>query len=207
MVLLSAVKSHRGGRDYCNQRVRSKEMRVAEADILILPGLNDSEPEHWQSRWRQKLSTARKVEHDDWRAPRLSPWRDAVERAIVASDRKIVAVAHSLGALTFLHVAERQSDRIAGAFLVAPPADSAASRLPAVDPAFFPAPRGRLAFPAIVVGSADDPYAPVPFARDLATDLGADYLDAGAAGHINLASGHGPWPEGSMVFARFLASL
>jgi hypothetical protein len=41
----------------------------------------------------------------------------------------------------------------------------------------------------------------------LAADLGAQFLDAGAAGHINVASGHGPWPEGSMAFANFIAKL
>lgn len=182
-------------------------MRVAEADILILSGLGDSEPEHWQSRWRRKLSTARKVEQEDWTFPRRAAWREAIEREILASDRKIVAIAHSLGVIAFLHAAARRGDRIAGAFLVAPPSEAALRELPAVDPEFLPAPRQRLAFPAIVVGSANDPYAPEPFARDLAQDLGAKYLDAGAAGHINVASGHGPWPEGSMAFAHFLAKL
>jgi len=36
-------------------------MRVADADILIIPGLNDSGPDHWQTRWRIKLSTARRA--------------------------------------------------------------------------------------------------------------------------------------------------
>jgi hypothetical protein len=29
-------------------------------------------------------------------------------------------------------------------------------------------------------------------------------IDAGESGHINAESGHGPWPEGIMVFAHFL---
>ena len=41
-------------------------MRAADADILIVPGLHDSEPDHWQSRWQQKLSTARRVAQQDW---------------------------------------------------------------------------------------------------------------------------------------------
>jgi predicted alpha/beta hydrolase family esterase len=32
-------------------------------------------------------------------------------------------------------------------------------------------------------------------------------IDAGEAGHINADSGHGPWPEGTMVFAKFLSQL
>ena len=32
-------------------------------------------------------------------------------------------------------------------------------------------------------------------------------IDAGEAGHINADSGFGPWPEGSMAFAKFLTGL
>ncbi|MFW8585524.1 alpha/beta hydrolase [Rhizobium beringeri] len=32
-------------------------------------------------------------------------------------------------------------------------------------------------------------------------------VDAGESGHINADSGHGPWPEGTMVFAQFLGRL
>jgi predicted alpha/beta hydrolase family esterase len=79
--------------------------------------------------------------------------------------------------------------------------------MPAIDPAFLPVPRDRLAFPTIVVGANDDPYADLLFAPDLARDIGARFIDAGAAGHINVDSGHGPWPEGSLAFAHFLAGL
>jgi len=181
-------------------------MRAAEADILMLPGLHDSEPEHWQCRWRQKLSTARKVEQDDWGAPKLDRWQATIERAIAESERPVVAVAHSLGVIALLHAAAARGDKIAGAFLVAPPCEEAIRGLP-VDPLFLPIPRRRLPFPAVLVGAADDPYAPAPFAQNLAADLGATFLDAGASGHINVASGHGPWPEGSIAFARFIAGL
>ena len=32
-------------------------------------------------------------------------------------------------------------------------------------------------------------------------------LDAGDAGHVDPGSGHGPWPEGLMRFAAFIARL
>ncbi len=182
-------------------------MRVAEADILILPGLNGSEPDHWQSRWEQKLSTARRVNQDNWDAARRDAWSETIERAVLAAERPPVIVAHSLGVAALLHAATRVGDKIAGAFLVAPPSEAVIRELPAVDSDFLPIPRARLSFPAVIVGSSDDPYADPRFARDLAEDLGARFLDAGAAGHINAASGHGPWPEGSMAFAHFLSKL
>ena len=36
---------------------------------------------------------------------------------------------------------------------------------------------------------------------------GAAIADAGSSGHINVESGHGPWPEGLMRFAGFLKAL
>jgi uncharacterized protein len=41
-------------------------MRTADCDILVIPGLGGSGPEHWQTRWEGRLSTARRVEQDDW---------------------------------------------------------------------------------------------------------------------------------------------
>lgn len=182
-------------------------MRAAAADILIVPGYLGSGPDHWQSRWAQKLSTARQVEQRDWANPRRDEWAAAIVDAVRAAERPAVLVAHSLGVIAALHAAQQSGDRIAGAFLVAPPSEAAIREMPAVDAAFLPVPRGRLPFPAVLVGSSDDPYADLLFPRRLAEDIGAKFIDAGASGHINVESGHGPWPEGSLAFAHFLAGL
>jgi hypothetical protein len=182
-------------------------MRAAEADILILPGLGGSGLEHWQTRWEKKLSTARRVAQADWDNARFADWIGAIEREIADASRPVVIVGHSLGALSALHVAPRAGEKIAGAFLVAPPSESAVLELVAIDRAFLPIPRRPLGFPTILVGSSDDPYAEAGFTHDLAQDIGAEFVDAGAAGHINPDSGHGPWPEGTLRFAAFLAKL
>ncbi|RVB59940.1 alpha/beta hydrolase, partial [Mesorhizobium sp. M7A.F.Ca.CA.002.04.1.1] len=44
-------------------------MKVRDADILIVPGYTNSGPDHWQSRWQSKLSTARRVEQAEWSKP------------------------------------------------------------------------------------------------------------------------------------------
>jgi predicted alpha/beta hydrolase family esterase len=182
-------------------------MRAADADILIVPGLGDSGPDHWQSRWQRKLSTARRVVQSDWERVKLDAWTGQLAREIEVSARPVVIVAHSLGVVAALHAARGAEARIAGAFLVAPPSDSVLRELPNVDNAFAPIPRARLAFPSVLVASADDPYADFAFSRALGDDLGAQFLDAGASGHLNAESGHGPWPEGSMRFAAFVSSL
>jgi predicted alpha/beta hydrolase family esterase len=182
-------------------------MRAADADILIIPGYLDSGPEHWQSRWEKKLSTARRVVQRDWERPTREEWADTIAREVLAATRPPVLVAHSLGAIAALHAAQQLRNKIAGAFLVAPPSEQVIRELPGVDQNFLPIPRARLSFPAVIVGANDDPYADPSFARDLAQDIGARFIDAGAAGHINVDSGHGPWPEGSLAFAHFIAKL
>lgn len=182
-------------------------MRAADADILIIPGWDDSGPNHWQSRWQRKLSSARRVEQRDFSRPVLAEWRPVIERAVEDCARPVVIVAHSLGVLAALHAAARVGEKIVGAFLVAPPSERAIRETQAIDAAFLPYPRSRLPFKAALVGSDDDPFAEPGFARELAVEIGATYLDAGASGHINVESGHGPWPEGSMAFAHFLAEL
>lgn len=182
-------------------------MRAAEADILIIPGYLNSGPEHWQSRWEKKLSTARRVIQRDWEKPTRAEWEETIVREVLAATRPAVLVAHSLGVIAALHAAQQLRDKVAGAFLVAPPSEQAMREIPAVDAAFLPIPRARLPFPAVIVGGSDDPYADLLFARRLAEDVGAKFIDAGAAGHINIDSGHGPWPEGSLAFAHFMAKL
>lgn len=182
-------------------------MRAAEANILIVPGYLDSGPDHWQSRWEKKLSTARRVVQRDFARPDRAEWTETIRREILASAKPAVLVAHSLGVIAALHAAQQLGERIAGAFLVAPPSDAVIREMPAVDSTFLPIPRARLPFPAVVVGSDNDPYAAPSFARRLAEDIGARFIDAGPAGHINADSGHGPWPEGSLAFAHFVAKL
>jgi hypothetical protein len=182
-------------------------MRAADANILIVPGYLDSGPDHWQSRWEKKLSTARRVVQRDFAHPDRAEWVEAIRREILASDKPAVLVAHSLGVIAALHAAQQLRSKIAGAFLVAPPSEEVIREMPAVDAAFLPVPRTRLPFPAVMVGGGDDPYAEAGFARRLAEDIGARFIDAGAAGHLNAESGHGPWPEGSLAFAHFLKGL
>jgi predicted alpha/beta hydrolase family esterase len=181
-------------------------MRAAESDILVIPGLGGSGPDHWQTRWEAKLSTARRVIQSDWDQPKLDAWRGTIIEAVEQSSRPVVLVAHSLGALTVAHAAPALRGKVRGGFLVAPPAQPALAALDCIDPAFGD-PVGTLTFPALLIASRDDPYASYEASEKLAATLGADLVDAGNSGHINSESGHGPWPEGLMRFAAFLGSL
>ncbi|MBN9061597.1 MAG: alpha/beta hydrolase [Rhizobiales bacterium 65-9] len=183
-------------------------MRASDCDILIVPGLGDSGPDHWQSRWEKNLSTARRVAQGDFaRADRLL-WVDRILDETRRATRPVVYVAHSAGVLAVAHAATQMPDTKArGAFLVAPPGATAVLAMDELDNSFIPAPRGPLPFPSILIASANDPYCPLTEAEDLAYAWGSAFTPAGDAGHINAASGHGPWPEGSLRFAMFLKTL
>ena len=182
-------------------------MRSRDVDIVMIPGVGGSGPDHWQSRWQAKLPNAHRAEQADWDNPDLTAWTGRLVETLARCERPIVLVAHSLGVTTAVHAAAGTLPTIAGAFLVAPPSDEATADVPGIDPAFRPTPRILLPCPALVVSSRNDPYASADEVAAFASDWGARLVDAGEAGHINTESGHGPWPEGLMTFAGFLNRL
>lgn len=181
-------------------------MRAAEADILVVPGLGGSGPDHWQTRWESRLSTARRVQQTDWDRPTLPDWRGRIVEAAERSTRPVVIVAHSLGVLATAHAAPFLPRSVKGGFLVAPPSSEAVAEMEAVDRAFVE-PVGRLFFPAVMIASRDDPFASYEASSALAGMLGAELVDAGHSGHINSESGFGPWPEGLLRLAGFIKRL
>ena len=182
-------------------------MKVKDADILIIPGYTNSGPDHWQSRWQGRLSTARRVEQAEWSKPVCEDWVDTVARAIRESTRPVVLVAHSLGVPTAILAAREAGLPVAGAFLVAPPDVANPTLRPKHLMTFGPYPRDPLPFPSLTIASRNDPFCPFGVAEDVAGAWGSLFIDAGEAGHISAESGHGPWPEGSMTFANFLTRL
>ena len=69
-------------------------MKIKDADILIIPGLGNSSPFHWQSRWQQNMSTARRVEQDDWDNPARESWTGRVIEAVAEAYPERVALVH-----------------------------------------------------------------------------------------------------------------
>jgi predicted alpha/beta hydrolase family esterase len=182
-------------------------MKVKDADILIVPGYTNSGPEHWQSRWQAKLSTARRVEQAEWSKPVREDWTAAMAGAVNDAERPVVIVAHSLGVPTAIQAIPQFRKPIAGAFLVAPPDVANPKIRPKHLMTFGPYPRDPLPFPSVTIGSRNDTYCSFDVAEDIAAAWGSLFIDAGEAGHINADSGFGPWPEGSMAFAKFLTGL
>ena len=181
-------------------------MRASEADILILPGMGGGTPDHWYNRWAQKLSTARRVEQRNFDRPHLDEWAARISNAAAAATRPVILVGHSMGAVTACLIAA-DLPNVAAAMLVAPASPRVLLTLENVDRAFAHYVQRRAYFPCLLVASRNDPYATYEESTERASALGATLVDAGASGHINPDSGHGPWPEGLMRFAHFLGQV
>lgn len=169
------------------------------ATTLIIPGLHSSGHDHWQSWFEEQLPGTVRVVQRDWADPNLADWSARVRREISRHPGRIFLVAHSFGVLAAVQAAFDHRERIAGALLVAP-----------ADPEKFGVqdliPAHTLGFQAVVVGSTDDPWISLDRASAWADLWNADFVNLGAAGHINAEAGFGPWPEGLWIFERLIRS-
>jgi uncharacterized protein len=166
---------------------------------LILPGLHDSDPEHWQSRWEARAETMHRVIQDDWVTPRCADWVSKLDEALAFRGPDAVLVAHSAGCALVAHwAAGRSPRRVCGALLVAP-SDPEASSFPPGPTGFAPMPLQRFPFRSVVVASSDDPFVTVSRAQLFAKAWGSEFVMIGKAGHINSDSAFGDWPQGSAI--------
>ncbi len=175
--------------------------------LIIVPGLGDSGPEHWQTLWQHKFGAGR-VRHDDPENPVPDVWAARLHEVIEATPGELVLVAHSAGVATVAHWARLfgGEDRVRGALLVAP-ADPRQPGMADLHPALLalaPLPLEALPFPALLVYSENDPYCTPERAEALAEAWGASAVSAGEAGHINVNSGHGEWLDGEILLSETL---
>ncbi|HDV6327240.1 TPA: serine hydrolase family protein [Burkholderia cenocepacia] len=175
--------------------------------IVIVPGIGNSGPDHWQSHWETAFPRTARIAPASWEAPDLADWTAALDAAVANAGAPPLVICHSLGCLLFAHWHARSARAVRGAFLVAVP-DPAGPRFPVAAAAFANVPGGRFGrVPVLAIASADDPYDPAGRALEWATEHGATPLLLGARGHLNAASGLGGWPEGRALLAAFAAGL
>ena len=173
--------------------------------VLILPGWQNSGPEHWQSRWERLHGYAR-VEQHDWMRPLRGDWVARLEDVLLSCPQPALLVAHSLGCI---HTAawashSKNTGRVKAALLVAPP-DTERDDMRHMLPSWSPLPLQKLPFKAVVIASGNDPFCSLARARQFANAWGADFLDAGERGHINADSGLGDWPEAHVQLVALMA--
>ena len=168
---------------------------------LILPGIGNSGPQHWQTLWQQAQPGFGRVEQADWDHPLCAVWVSALELAVQRAGPGVVLVAHSLACLVVAHWAAQCHAPIKGALLVALP-DPQGPNFPPEAVGFARTPTLPFAFPSTLVVSADDPYGSPEHSSRLARAWGSHCVDIGACGHINAASGLGDWPQGLTLFEQ-----
>ncbi len=174
-----------------------------KCDVLILPGLWNSGPRHWQSLWHERNPHWRRAAHRDWTNPHCDEWVAELDAAIADCQGAPILVAHSLGCMLVAHWALSGSPlKVAGAFLVAP-SDVEAPTYPAELNCWAPIPLQPLPFPSLVVGSANDPFSSIERTGAFAGAWGSRLVEIGDAGHLNTDSGHGEWPEGLRLLEQF----
>ncbi len=180
---------------------------MTTSTVLILPGWQNSGPDHSQSRW-EALYSDQRVQQHNWMQPLRGDWMSQLEEAVLAAPLgPIVLAAHSLGCLLTAAWAQhsRNTHRVVGALLVAP-GDAEREELRAPLKSWSPIVLQRLPFASTLLGSQDDPYCSFARAQHFASAWGAEFVDCGNKGHINAESGLGDWPEGRALLNRFLES-
>ena len=155
---------------------------------LIVPGLHGSCAGHWQTWLEDRLPLAHRFLQANWDTADIGQWANALEKAILLQSDRVLLIAHSFGCLASVAAANRMSPRIAGALLVAP-----------CDTTHFHIEEQRidavLPFPSLLVASRNDPWMSHARATIWAERWGSRLVDVGHKGHINVASGHGSWPD------------
>ncbi len=166
---------------------------------LILPGLGNSGPDHWQSQWERQDPTCERVQQGEWDVPHCEDWVAQLSHVVMQRTTSAILVAHSSACALVAHwvvsASLSQLARIRGALLVAP-SDPDNPNYPHGPVGFGPVPLHKFPFPSIVVASSNDRYVSPEQAHKYASAWGSRLVLLQSAGHINASSGFGPWPEG-----------
>ena len=156
--------------------------------VLVVPGLHDSGPGHWQTWLEGHFRHATRVHQDDWATADVERWADRIELTVARHPgARWVAVAHSFGCLALVRYLAQGGHAVDAALMVAPadPEKFAVGRL---------LPHARLSIPAALLASENDPWMRIGSAKAWARIWGAQFINLGPVGHINVESGFGPLP-------------
>jgi predicted alpha/beta hydrolase family esterase len=169
------------------------------SNVLLLPGWQDSGPQHWQSLWQQRHGYVR-VEQHDWIGPLRGDWVARLEEMVLTCDEPAVLVAHSLGCILIAAWAahSKNTHRVKAALLVAP-GDPERADIREMLPGWSPIELRALPFPSVLLASRDDPFCEFERARLFGYAWGSQFMDYGPCGHINADTGLASWPEGHVL--------
>ena len=87
-----------------------------DTPVLVLSGIGNSGPQHWQSLWQRRHPQWQRVNLGNWDSPVCEDWVRALDVAVEACLSPPVLVAHSLGCLLVAHWAHHSARVLRGAF-------------------------------------------------------------------------------------------
>ncbi|MEK5789055.1 alpha/beta hydrolase [Acinetobacter johnsonii] len=169
---------------------------------VIVPGVGGSEHDHWQSWLQRQLKSCSRVQQQDWNKPVLHEWIEQFTKTVQSIQEPIQIVAHSFGCLTTVAALAQHPElnqNIKNLVLVAPanPArfgDAGFARDSQNDyQQYFH--QLKLQVPTQMIISENDPWLNFQDALQLAKAWKIKPKNLGQVGHINVASGFGPFPE------------
>ena len=169
---------------------------------VIVPGVGGSEHDHWQSWLQRQLKSCSRVQQQDWNKPVLHEWIEQFVKTVQSIQEPIQIVAHSFGCLTTVAALAQHPElnqKIKNLVLVAPanPArfgDAGFARDSQNDyQQYFH--QLKLQVPTQMIISENDPWLNFQDALQLAKTWKIRPKNLGQVGHINVASGFGPFPE------------
>lgn len=185
--------------------------------ILIVPGLRDAAPQHWQTLLAEDLRAHGADVHVVPPMGRdtldLASRVVAIERAVAAMDApagSVRIIAHSGGCIMLAHWAlgtlnggavPASAAKIGAALLATPPDFDTPmpEGYPSLDAlragGWLPVPRRPLPFASLIAASQNDPLASYRAVQAMALIWGSRIQDLGCVGHLNPASGFGPFPQ------------
>lgn len=169
---------------------------------VIVPGVAGSEHAHWQSWLERQLMSCSRVQQNNWNHPVLNEWIAQFVKTVAPLTTDLQIVAHSFGCLTTVAALAQHPElqaKIKNLVLVAPanPArfgEQGFARDSKNDYAnYFQ--QLNIKVPTQMLISENDPWLAFEDAQHLARAWNLQPINLGAVGHINVASGFGPFPQ------------
>ena len=168
---------------------------------VIVPGVGGSEHAHWQSWLQRQLMSCSRVEQSNWHLPILKDWVTQFVKTVSNIDAPIQIVAHSFGCLTSLAALAQHPEiqaKVKNLVLVAPanPSRFGDNGFSKDSPNHYLAEfqQLKMSVPTTLLISENDPWLAFDDALALAKAWKIKPINMGAVGHINVASGFGPFP-------------
>ncbi|MFY0687906.1 MAG: serine hydrolase family protein [Cyclobacteriaceae bacterium] len=170
--------------------------------FFTIPGYGNSDKEHWQTYFEQKLVSCQRIVQDNWTEPVMSDWVQRIDESVRhAHLSDSIFITHSMGGIALAHWAKQYNKAIKGAFIVAPPD----LENPYEDlglKSFTPIPQIQLPFRSILVASSNDHWIRLERAEYFANAWGSELVVLNNAGHINPDAGFKHWDEGLEILKR-----